>query len=141
AALEALAPQKGESALDVGCGCGETTLQLARRTGDALGIDVSAPFLEIARREATHGARYLLADAQTHEFEEKFALVYSRFGIMFFEDPPAAFRNLRSALRPGGRFAAVAWGPFGENDWARIPLRVVQKHLAAADPASGPGPF
>src|SRR5438477_5385377 len=102
AAIAALDPQMGETALDVGCGCGETTLQLARRTGDALGIDICAPFLEIARREAIPGTRYLLADAQTHHFEEKFALLYSRFGIMFFEDPQAALANLRSALRPQG---------------------------------------
>jgi SAM-dependent methyltransferase len=141
AAIEALDPRPGETALDVGCGFGETTLQLARRTGDALGIDVCAPFLEVARREAVSGARYLVADAQTCRFEEKFALCFSRFGIMFFEDPPAAFRNLRSALRPGGRFAAAAWGPFEENDWARIALRVIQKHFAGPDPGPGAGPF
>jgi SAM-dependent methyltransferase len=141
AAIAALDPRPGETALDVGCGFGETTIALARRTGDALGIDITAPFLEVARREAAFGARYLLADAQVHRFEEKFALCFSRFGLMFFEDPPAALANLRSAMRAGGRFAAVVWGPFEENDWARIPLRVVQKHLAAPDPAPGPGPF
>jgi SAM-dependent methyltransferase len=140
-AMTALDPRRGESALDVGCGCGETTLALARRTGNALGIDLCAPFIETARKEATNGARYLLADAQTHRFEEKFDLCYSRFGVMFFEDPAAALANLRSAMKPGGRLATVTWGPFMENDWALVPLRVVQKHFAVPDPPPGPGPF
>jgi 2-polyprenyl-3-methyl-5-hydroxy-6-metoxy-1,4-benzoquinol methylase len=80
AAIAALDARPGETALDVGCGWGETTLALARRTGDALGIDICAPFLEVARREAAFGARYLLADAQVQRFEEKFALCFSRFG-------------------------------------------------------------
>jgi SAM-dependent methyltransferase len=141
AAIAALDARPGETALDVGCGWGETTLALARRTGNVLGIDICAPFLEVARREAAFGARYLLADAQVQRFEEKFVLCFSRFGLMFFEDPPAAFANLRSAMRPGGRFAAVTWGPFQENEWARLPLQIVQKHIAVPDPAPGPGPF
>src|SRR5258708_22941498 len=141
AAIAALDARPGETALDVGCGCGETTLALARRTGDALGSDSGAPFREVARREAALGARYLLADAQVQRFEEKFALCFSRFGLMFFEAPPAAFANLRSAMRAGGRLAAVTWGPFQENEWARLPLQIVQKHIAVPDRAPGPGPF
>lgn len=142
AALERLGARAGEKALDVGCGCGETTTALARRTGDALGVDVSQPFLEVARSEAVPGARYLVADAQTQRFDETFDLVYSRFGIMFFDDPAAAFRNLHAALRQGGRFCAAVWGPFDENTWASVPLRIVRRHFPGADrPASGPGPF
>ena len=107
-ALEALSPQRGERALDVGCGYGDTTVQLARRTGDALGVDVCEPFLETARAEAIEGARYLLADAQTYRFADEFDLLYSRFGMMFFDDPAAAFANLRSTLRPGARMALAA---------------------------------
>jgi SAM-dependent methyltransferase len=140
-ALEALSPQRGEQALDVGCGYGETTVALARSTGDALGIDVCEPFLEIARAEAIDGSRYLLADAQTHRFEEQFDLLYSRFGVMFFEDPVAAFANFRSALRPGARMALAVWGPWQENEWAAIPLEVLRRHLPAPAPSSGPGPF
>src|SRR5207253_10684801 len=125
----------------VGCGCGDTTVALARRTGRALGVDVCEPFLRIAREEAVPGARYLLADAQTHRFEEQFDLCFSRFGLMFFEDPAAAFANLRSAMRPGGRFAAIVWGPWQENDWVSIPLRVLGRSLPVSDPAPGPGPF
>ncbi len=140
-ALEALAPRSGELALDVGCGFGETTLSLARATGVALGVDVCKPFLEVAEREASHGARYLLADAQTHRFEERFDLLFSRFGIMFFDDPSAAFANLRRALNDRARFAAVVWGPWQENDWARIPIEVLREDLAVPDPSTGPGPF
>jgi SAM-dependent methyltransferase len=140
-ALEALSPRRGERALDVGCGYGDTTVQLARRTGDALGIDVCEPFLEIARAEAVEGSRYLLADAQTHRFGEQFDLLYSRFGVMFFEDPLAAFANLRSALRPDARMALAVWGPWQENEWVTIPLEVLSRHLPAPAPSQGPGPF
>lgn len=142
AALERLDPRAGERALDVGCGCGETTSSLAQRTGDALGVDISQPFIEVARSEAVPGARYLVADAQTHRFEQEFDLVFSRFGVMFFDGPAAAFANLHAALRKGGRLCAAVWGPFDENPWASVPLRVVRRHFPGPDrPASGPGPF
>jgi len=141
AALDALAPRRGELALDVGCGFGETTVELARRCGAAVGVDVSQPVLEIARAEAPPGVSYLCVDAQTHPFEQRFDLVFSRFGIMFFEGPAAAFANLRRAMKPGGRFAAVVWGPAVENDWVQIPLRIVRRHLAVPPPSTGPGPF
>jgi len=141
AALDALSPRRGEPALDVGCGFGETTLELARRTGDALGIDVCEPFVETARAEARDGARYLLADAQTHRFGEQFDLLHSRFGVMFFEDPLAAFANLRSALRPDARMAVAVWGPWQENEWVTLPLEVLRRQIPAPDPSPGPGPF
>jgi SAM-dependent methyltransferase len=141
AALAALAPRPGESALDVGCGFGDMTVALAKRTGNALGVDVCEPFLRIATSEAAHGARYLLADAQTHRFEERFDVCFSRFGVMFFADPAAAFANLHSAMNSGGRFAAAVWGPWQQNEWTALPLEIVRRHLAAPDPAPGPGPY
>jgi SAM-dependent methyltransferase len=141
AALVALQPRKGEVALDVGCGFGDTTNELARRTGNSLGVDITEPFLRIARDEAAPGARYLLADAQTHRFAEKFDLCFSRFGVMFFEDPAAAFANLHSAMREGGRFAAVAWGTWQENEWVTLPLQIARRRVEVPDPARGPGPF
>jgi SAM-dependent methyltransferase len=141
AAIDALAPRPGELALDVGCGFGDTTVELARRCGTAIGLDVSQPMLAIARAEAPPGISYLCADAQTHAFEERFDLVFSRFGIMFFDDPAAAFANLRRAMNPGGRFAAVVWGAAGENEWAQFPLRVVRRHMPVPAPSTGPGPF
>jgi SAM-dependent methyltransferase len=148
ATLEGLRPVAGERALDVGCGLGETTRELARRVGPAgavVGVDVAQPFLDIAREEssALENVTYLLADAQTHPFVAEFDLCCSRLGLMFFDDPAAAFRNLRRALRPGGRFGAMVWGPPSACGWVELPLRAVRTLLpAAAGPAtSGPGPF
>ncbi|MFL5263883.1 MAG: class I SAM-dependent methyltransferase [Anaeromyxobacteraceae bacterium] len=148
ATIDALRPAAGERALDVGCGLGETTLELARRVGPrgaAVGVDVAQPFLAVAREESrgVWNVSYLLADAQTHPFAAGFDLCFSRLGLMFFDDPPAAFGNLRRALRPGGRFAAVVWGPPAACAWVELPLRAVRGVLPSVpDPAtSGPGPF
>jgi SAM-dependent methyltransferase len=144
AALEALAPAEGDSALDVGCGFGTTSTELASRVGPSgrvFGIDVCEPFLAAARAEAPANVRYLSADAQTHAFDASFDVCFSRFGVMFFDDPPAAFANLRRALRPGGRFAAVVWASPRLNAWVEVPLRVVTAYLPPPPPTSGPGPF
>jgi SAM-dependent methyltransferase len=86
---------------------------------------------------------YLLADAQTYPFSAEFHLCYSRLGLMFFDDPPAAFRNLRRVLRPGGRLAAMVWGAPAACGWVELPLRALRAWLPAAAPpsTSGPGPF
>jgi SAM-dependent methyltransferase len=138
----------GEHALDVGCGCGQTSLQLADRvgpSGSVLGIDVSAPMLARAKARAVGvgQVRFLNADAQTHAFDERFDLVFSRFGVMFFADPPAAFANLRRSLRPGGRIAFVCWQAIDRNAWMLIPLRALVGIVELpAPPAPGaPGPF
>ncbi len=150
-ALRALGPRPGERILDVGCGCGQTTLALAARVapaGAAVGIDVSAIMLDVARaRPAPAGVpapTYRLADAQTADLGmPPFDAAYSRFGVMFFADPIAAFANLRRALRPGGRLAFVCWRSLLENAWMRLPLESAACWLeppAPADPAA-PGPF
>ena len=146
AGISALAPAAGERALDVGCGCGDTTLDLARRVGPegaVVGIDVCEPFLAAARAEAAGwpNITYVGADAQTHDFAEPFDLCFSRFGVMFFADPPTAFAKLRAGLRAGGRLALVVWGPVEVNEWAWLPLTVVRGHLDAPPPGPGPGPF
>jgi SAM-dependent methyltransferase len=143
-----LAP--GQRVLDVGCGCGQTTLQLAERVapaGSVVGIDVSAVMLERARERAAglgeRGAhiRFENADAQTAALAPC-DLVFSRFGVMFFADPPAAFANLRRALAPGGSLAFVCWQGLQHNEWVRVPLMAAAKHLPLPPPAPGaPGPF
>ena len=144
-----LAP--GHRVLDVGCGCGGSTLEIARRvgpTGDALGIDVSDLMLARARERAaakpTPCARFENADAASHTFDPGgFDRVYSRLGVMFFADPVGAFENLRSAMRPRGRLAFVCWQNVKFNPWALIPIVAAGKYLPPM-PRLGPddpGPF
>jgi SAM-dependent methyltransferase len=143
----AIAP--GAAVLDVGCGCGETTVELAARvgpTGTVTGVDVSAPMLEAARARAAGlpHVRFVEADAQTHRFSPASQdLLFSRFGVMFFTDPAAAFANLRAALRPEGRVAFICWQPLGRNDWLRVPLLAALQHLPPPPPPApdAPGPF
>lgn len=150
-ALERGAIRAGERALDVGCGCGHSTLELARRvgpSGSALGIDVSTVMLARARARAdavdARNVDFLEADAQTHALEaSSFDLLYSRFGVMFFADPPAAFANLRRALRPDGRLAFVCWQALAKNPWMVVPLTAAAKHIELPPPPSpdAPGPM
>lgn len=145
----AVAP--GGRIVDVGCGCGTTSLELARRAGEGgavLGVDVSAPMLEVARRRAAEAGvanvRFANADAQTHVFSEGDAgLVFSRFGVMFFADPRAAFANLRRALAPAGRLAFVCWQALKKNPWMAVPLAAAAQHVALPPPPApdAPGPF
>ncbi len=151
-AIAALDPAGDERLIDVGCGCGQTSLELAGEVGpdgSVLGVDISAPMLAVARRRAAEAGltnvRFLEADAQTRAFARGGADgVFSRFGVMFFGDPPAAFANLHQALRPGGRLAFVCWRPLSENEWMQLPLRAALQHVPApaapADPLA-PGPF
>jgi len=150
AALDRAALVAGERVLDVGCGCGDTTLRAAARVapdGHALGIDVSEPMLARAReRAAAEGRRlasFVHADAQTHAFEPgSVDVLVSRFGVMFFREPEAAFANLRGALAPGGRLAFVCWRPVAENPWMFAPMAAAAKHLPLTPPEPGaPGPF
>lgn len=143
--------EPGQRVIDVGCGCGETTVEIAARVGDhgrVLGVDISRPLVEEARRllreKGAENAGVEEADAQTFPFErERFDLVFSRFGIMFFEDPETAFRNLRSALRAGGRLSFVCWPSPHENQFMIIPLAAAGKHVALPEPGEpdAPGPF
>ena len=105
-ALELHPVHPGERVLDVGCGFGETTIELARATGSALGIDCCEPFLEVGRTDAARagvgGAAFQNADGQTAAFERPFDVCFARFGTMFFTNPAAAMANLRRAMHPPG---------------------------------------
>lgn len=149
AAMDALAPTPGEQLIDIGCGAGQTTLALAGRVGPdgaVLGVDISVPLLGVARRRAEGLANvsFLEADAQTWPFEPADA-VFSRFGVMFFNDPSAALANIHRALKPGGRLAFVCWRPLAENEWMQLPMRAALPQVSVPPPAPGdplaPGPF
>jgi SAM-dependent methyltransferase len=150
-AMRVLAPEKGERILDVGCGCGETTLQLAGRVGPSgavVGADISEPMLEVARgRPVPEGSArpdFRNLDAQTADLGSgAFDGVFSRFGVMFFADPAAAFANIRRALKPGGRLAFVCWRPFADNPWMREPMAAAAPLLPPMPPPdpTAPGPF
>jgi ubiquinone/menaquinone biosynthesis C-methylase UbiE len=150
-ALDAAAPAAGERVLDVGCGCGATVLELGRqvgRNGSVLGVDVSQPMAARARERITaarlDNAQVLVADASTHGFSPGDRdLLFSRFGVMFFADPAAAFANLRRAVRPGGRLLFACWRPMTDNPWFQVPARAAAHLLPPAPPADpeAPGPF
>jgi SAM-dependent methyltransferase len=147
--IDLLAPAPGERFLDIGCGCGQTTLELAKRvgpTGAVLGVDISRPMLAVARERAAGvpQARFLEADAQTHPFEPGACdAIHSRFGVMFFQDPTAAFTNLRRALKPGGRLAFLCWRTPAENPVMTLPMAAAAPHLPPPVPPTpgAPGPF
>ena len=149
AAFAAAAARAGEQVLDVGCGCGTTTLGLARAVGSAgrvLGIDVSRPMLDVARAGAAGVPQlsYLEADAARAALPGPFDLIFSRFGLMFFDAPAAALRHLGTALRPGGRLAFVCWRAPRENPWAMTPLVAARQAVGIEPPPwdpHAPGPF
>lgn len=140
----------GEQVLDVGCGTGSTTLAAARATGPAghcVGVDISAPMLDAARARAERehaAATFVQADAQTFAFgRERFNTIISRFGVMFFGDPVAAFANLRRATRANGRLCFAAWRRPDENSFMTTAERAAAPFLShvPARPKSGPGQF
>ncbi len=149
AAIEAARTEAGESVLDVGCGCGATSLELARRVGPegtVLGLDLSEVMLALAREraEGLDHLRFEHGDAQIYPFEARSAdLLFSRFGVMFFADPAAAFSNFRRALRPEGRVCFVCWQGLEKNPWMAVPLSVTARHIdpEPPPPPGSPGPL
>jgi SAM-dependent methyltransferase len=135
ALLAFAAPRPGEQVLDVGCGCGATTLEFAHAvgpTGRVIALDISAPMLaEGCARSRDAGlanVEWIEADAATAALDG-YDLLTSAFGLMFFGDPVAAFTNLRRAARPGARMAFVCWRPLAENPWMEVPMQAVARHL------------
>ncbi len=150
-ALESFAIPWGGRVLDVGCGFGDTTLDLARRVGSSghvLGIDCSHGLLEIARadrlRSGLRNVELVDGDAESHSFTPDFDVCFSRFGTMFFRNPVAGLRNMRRALVPGARLLMIVWRGLEDNPFMRLPKRVALAHLPAHSseaPSCGPGPF
>jgi SAM-dependent methyltransferase len=151
-AIRLCPPAPGDRILDIGCGFGDTTQQLAALagpTGSAHGVDISPRFIEAsiaeAREAGVGNVSFAVADVQETTFEGPFDMAFSRMGTMFFTYPVPALRNVRAALRPGGRLVMVVWRSKVENDWMyraqQITERFVTKPEEYDEPTCGPGPF
>jgi SAM-dependent methyltransferase len=152
AAMRLYPPQPGNRVLDVGCGFGDTTQQLAALVGDdgeAIGTDVSAPFIEASIKEAAasgvENVDFFTADAQVADLRGPYDHVFSRMGVMFFANPVQALRNIHSAMKPGARFVACVWRRKLDNEWLYRAEQVTEKYLDKPDEPQdvrcGPGPF
>ena len=151
--LKAVDPQPGERALDVGCGNGALTLDVAARVapgGEVVGLDISGPMLSFATKRAVDAGRdnvrFVRGDAQVHDLGDgaaAFDVVVSRFGVMFFDDPTAAFANIARFLKPGARLAFTCWQGMLVNDWMMTPVGALLEHVPIPDlgPPGQPGPF
>ena len=150
-AMAAAGFRPGERVIDIGCGCGTSTLEIAEAVaprGAVTGIDISRPMLDIARERAgaprAPAVAFIAADASVHRFPEAAAdAVYSLFGVMFFENPETAFANFARALRPGGRLAFVCWRRFEVNEWIAVPYAAARAVADIPPPwrPGVPGPF
>ncbi|MEO0982752.1 MAG: class I SAM-dependent methyltransferase [Pseudomonadota bacterium] len=147
AVLSAARLKPGEQVLDVGCGAGALTMAAAAATGAAHGVDVSKPLIGLARKRADESAspaRFDIADASAWRPEAPMDVLVSRFGVMFFDEPVAAFQNLAQAIAPGGRLAFACWRSLAENEWVSVPLGAILPMLPeppAPPPPGAPGPF
>ena len=151
-AMRRFPPPPGGRVIDIGCGFGDSTMQLAELVGDAgaaLGVDISPRFVDAARAEAAElgiaNARFEVMDVQASRFDEEFDYAFSRFGTMFFASPVAALRNVRAALADGGRLVMVVWRRREDNPWMHVAEQVVKPLVEVPEESDearcGPGPF
>jgi SAM-dependent methyltransferase len=150
-AMRALSLRPGERVLDIGCGCGATTIQLADRVGRVgavVGADISRPMLDVARRRTVQAEaaspNFREVDAQSEDLGTgTFDAAFSRFGVMFFSDPIAAFANIHKSLKPAGRLVFVCWRSFENNVWMHAPFLAAAPFLPPRDVPDpyAPGPY
>jgi SAM-dependent methyltransferase len=152
AAMRMYPPTAGDRVLDIGCGFGDTTQQLAKIVGPegtAVGVDVSEPFIEASIKEAAvvgaENVEFFTADVQVADLKGPYDYAFSRMGVMFFNNPVQALRNVRGALRPGARLVATVWRRKLDNEWVFRAEQVAEKYLEEPeepeDVRCGPGPF
>jgi ubiquinone/menaquinone biosynthesis C-methylase UbiE len=149
--LATLELERGANVLDVGCGWGDTAIELARKVGPAgsvVALDCCDAFMEKGRRDAAEAGlrniRFVVADVQAYRFQAEHDFCFSRFGMMFFANPVAAMRNVKSALKPGGRLMFITWRAIGDNPWAEVPKKIALDFLPPPGEDAqtcGPGPF
>jgi len=152
AAMELHPPKPGDRVLDIGCGFGDTTQQLAELVGSeghATGVDVSEPFIEAsiaeAEKAAVENVDFFSADVQVADLRGPYDYAFSRMGVMFFANPVQALRNIAGTLQPGGRFVATVWRRKLDNEWLHRAEQAVEQYLEEPDEPEdvrcGPGPF
>ena len=150
AALNKLNLNEGENVLDIGCGCGHTTLNIAKRIspdGQVTGLDISEPMLKRAKESANEmsisNASFNCVDVQTDDMgEEVYSAAFSRFGVMFFEDPVAAFCNINKSLITGASLSFVCWQSPALNPWQSLFIEAVKKYVdLPSPPRRSPSPF
>lgn len=149
--LPSLQVKEGDRAVDVGCGFGDTAMELARRVGPSgyvLGMDCCEGFLEYGRADAKaaglQNLEFVEADVQSYPFQGDFDFCFSRFGTQFFENPVAGLRNMHNALKPGGIMTMIVWRAIDDNPWLGLPKQVVLRFLPPPGEnarSCGPGPF
>jgi ubiquinone/menaquinone biosynthesis C-methylase UbiE len=140
-----------DAVVDVGCGWGETSIEIARRVGPGgkvVGVDCCGAFLDAGRADAREAGlsnvEFVEADAEAHPFASEFDFCFSRFGTQFFQNPVVGLRNMRSALKPGGTMTMIVWRSRSDNPWLNLPREVLLRHLPPVDAEAatcGPGPF
>ncbi len=143
--------REGDRAVDVGCGFGDTAIELAQRVGpggSVLGIDCCEAFLDIARGDAAaagiDNVAFVNADVQFYPFEGDFDFCFSRFGTQFFENPVAGLKSMRRSLKPGGTMTMIVWRGIEDNPWLGMAKDIVLRFLPAPGEDArtcGPGPF
>jgi ubiquinone/menaquinone biosynthesis C-methylase UbiE len=151
AILPTLPVKVGDKVVDVGCGFGDTAIELAQRvgpTGSVLGLDCCEGFLELARADAAaagvENVEFVEGDVQSYPFDHEFDFCFSRFGTQFFENPVAGLRNMRQSLKPGGMMTMIVWRTIDDNPWLGLPKEVVRQYLPPPGEDArtcGPGPF
>ena len=148
-ALDKLDLKNNSKVLDIGCGCGATTLQIANKLpdGSVIGLDISVPMLDRAKSEAGNQAitnvDFRVVDVQVEQLaQEEYDFVYSRFGVMFFEDPYEAFKNIFSSIKDEGEISFVCWQDPSLKPWQSLSLQVIKEYLdMPSPPPRSPGPF
>ena len=148
-AIDKLDLSNGKRILDIGCGCGATTLEIAKMIpeGKIIGVDISEPMLNQARKDALEmslsNTEFVVQDVQTDEIsKDAFDIAFSRFGVMFFEDSYEAFKNINNALKIGGQLSFVCWQEPLLNPWQSLSIQVIKQFIdLPTPPPKSPGPF